>query len=292
MSKRPRISSGNGEVTKCDADIFSQFSLNGRVAVVTGGTGTLGKVMCAALAAAGARVAVLGRRVAAADAVVADIKGKGGDAMSVQADVLDEEQLRQARSKILDAWEGIDILVNCAGGNKKDATVGPDASFFDDMKLGACNDVMRLNFLGTVGPSQVFGKPMIAKRRGTIVNISSMAAQVPLTRVGGYSAAKAAVDSFTRWLSVELAQKYGAGLRVNALAPGFFLAEQNRALLTNADGSLTARGETIISQTPMGRFGNPDELVGALLFLCSDASKFVTGTVLSVDGGFSAFSGV
>eukprot|EP00941_MAST-03F_sp_MAST-3F-sp1_P006438 g6438.t1 len=276
---------------KQETTVTPMFQLNDRVAVVTGGTGTLGSVMCKALAEAGARVAVLGRREEGLSAVVSAIRNAGGEALPVKVDVLDENMLRDARRTIEEKWGAVDILVNCAGGNKKGATVMPEASFLD-MDLDACKEVMNLNFNGTLGPTKIFAQSMIKNKRGTIVNISSMAAAIPLTRVCGYSAAKSAVNNFTQWLSVELAQKHGPGLRVNAIAPGFFLAEQNRALLTNEDGSLTARGQTIISNTPMGRFGNPEELVGALLYLCSDASKFVTGTVLSVDGGFSAFSGV
>jgi NAD(P)-dependent dehydrogenase (short-subunit alcohol dehydrogenase family) len=188
-------------------------------------------------------------------------------------------------------WGRVDALVNAAGGNMPQANVVGDLTFFD-LSREAFGQVLDLNLVGTLLPSQVFGKAMKEAGRGSIVNISSMAAQRPLTRVIGYAAAKAAVDNFTRWLAVELATKYGEGLRVNAIAPGFFVGEQNRALLLNEDNTLTARGQLIVDHTPMKRFGLPDELVGAAVWLCSDASKFVTGIVVPVDGGFSAFAGI
>jgi NAD(P)-dependent dehydrogenase (short-subunit alcohol dehydrogenase family) len=267
------------------------FSLDGKVAVITGGTGVLGGAMARGLAAAGARVGVLGRRQANADAMAATIQAEGGTAMALPADVLDKEQLQKAHSLVLDAWGRVDILVNAAGGNVPDATVFGDLTFFD-LDQAAVEQVMALNFTGTLLPSQVFGETMAAQSSGSIINISSMAAQRPLTRVIGYAAAKSAIDNLTRWLAIDLAQKHGPGMRVNAIAPGFFIGEQNRALLLNADDSLTARGQQIIDHTPMERFGEPDELVGTAVWLASDAARFVTGIVVPVDGGFSAYSGV
>lgn len=272
-------------------NIWEQFSLEGKVAVVTGGTGVLGGAMARGLAAAGARVAILGRRAEKAQEVADGITAAGGTAMPLPADVLDGASLHSARQTLLDAWNRVDVLVNAAGGNRADATVFGDLTFFD-VPREALDGVVGLNFTGTVLPSQTFGAPMAAQGSGSIINISSMAAQKVLTRVMGYSAAKAAVDNFTRWLAVDLAQKHGAGLRVNAIAPGFFIGEQNRALLLNPDDSLTARGQQIVDHTPMARFGEPEELIGAAVWLASDASRFVTGIVVPVDGGFSAASGV
>ena len=279
--------------------IWEQFSLNGKVAVVTGGTGVLGGAMARGLAAAGARVAVMGRRADVARQVAADIVAAGDEATALPADVLDEESLKSACRTLIDSWGSVDILINAAGGNHPDATVFGDLTFFNVPRV-ALEGVVGLNFTGTVLPIQVFGEPMARQGNGSIINISSMAAQKVLTRVMGYSAAKAAVDNLTRWLAVDLAQKHGAGLRVNAIAPGFFIGEQNRALLTNVDApprpdgapTLTERGQQIVDHTPMGRFGEPDELIGAAIWLASDASRFVTGIVLPVDGGFSAASGI
>ena len=267
------------------------FDLTGRVAVVTGGTGVLGGALAHGLAAAGAKVGVLGRRTAKVEEVVEAVRKAGGEALALTADVLDKGQLEGAGAQVLEHWGRIDILVNAAGGNRPDATVVGDLSFFG-VDMGALGGVLSLNLLGSILPSQVFGKSMVEAGAGSVINISSMAAQRPLTRVVGYGAAKAALDNFTRWLAVELAQTYGAGLRVNAVAPGFFVGEQNRDLLLNSDNSLTARGQQIINHTPLGRFGEPEELVGTVTWLASDASKFVTGIVVPVDGGFSAFSGV
>ncbi len=279
--------------------IWEQFSLNGKVAVVTGGTGVLGGAMARGLAAAGARVAVMGRRADVARQVAADIVAAGDEATALPADVLDEESLNTACRTLIDGWGSVDILINAAGGNRPDATVFGDLTFFNVPRV-ALEGVVGLNFTGTVLPIQVFGEPMARQGNGSIINISSMAAQKVLTRVMGYSAAKAAVDNLTRWLAVDLAQKHGAGLRVNAIAPGFFIGEQNRALLTDVDApprpdgapTLTERGQQIVDHTPMGRFGEPDELIGAAIWLASDASRFVTGIVLPVDGGFSAASGI
>jgi NAD(P)-dependent dehydrogenase (short-subunit alcohol dehydrogenase family) len=215
----------------------------------------------------------------------------GHPALALFSDVLDRQQLQAARDAVLARWGRIDILVNTAGGNKPEAVVTANQSF-SDVSREALEDVFSLNLMGTILPCQVFAATMAAQRQGCIVNISSMAAMRAMTQVVGYSAAKAAVSNFTRWLAVELAQKYGSGLRVNAIAPGFFVGEQNRRLLLNEDNTLTERGKTVINHTPAGRFGEPHELVGTLIWLCSPAASFITGTVIPVDGGFSAFSGV
>lgn len=267
------------------------FSLKNKVAVVTGGTGVLGGAMAHGLAAAGAKVAILGRRAEKAEQVAEAIKAAGGEAMPLPADVLDKENLDFARAALIDKWGTVDILINAAGGTVQEAIVVGDRTFFD-LTQTAWDQVMALNLTGTLLPSQSFGKVMADNKSGVIINISSMSAQKPLTRVLGYGAAKSAIDNYTKWLSVELNHKYGPGLRVNAIAPGFFLGEQNRALLVNADTSLTPRGQTIIDHTPMKRFGEPDELIGTTVWLCSDAARFVTGIVVPVDGGFMAFNGV
>ncbi len=267
------------------------FSIENKVAVITGGTGVLGSVMAKGMADAGAHVIIVGRRIDAGEKVVGEIQKAGGKATFFQADVLNKEELQKVKTQILLTTGTIDILINGAGGNMPGATIPPDKTFFD-LDTKAFQQVVDLNLLGTVLPSQIFGEVMAANKKGIIINISSMSAFRPITRVVGYSAAKAAIDNFTQWLAVELAKKVGQGIRVNAIAPGFFITEQNRALLTNADGTLTARGNAVINQTPFGRFGEADELVGTLLWLCSDASKFVTGVVVPVDGGFNAFCGV
>jgi NAD(P)-dependent dehydrogenase (short-subunit alcohol dehydrogenase family) len=267
------------------------FGIKNKVAVVTGGTGVLGSEMCLSLSKAGANVVVLGRRKEAADELVKKINSLNGKALAVSADVLNEEDLQRAKKTILDTYGTIDILVNGAGGNMPGAVVPPDKTFLD-LKIDDFKKVVDLNLFGSVLPSQIFGEAMIRNKRGVIINISSMSAMVPLTRVAGYSAAKAAISNFTQWLAVEMAKKFGSEIRVNAIAPGFFLTEQNRNLLTNTDGSLTDRGKSIIQGTPFARFGSPEELSGALLWLASDASKFVSGIVVPVDGGYSAFSGV
>lgn len=270
---------------------MSLFDLSGKTAIVTGGTGVLGGVIARGLAEAGARVGILGRREEKAEEVARGIREAGGEALALPADVLERPDLERVRDRVLDTWGRIDVLVNAAGGNMPGATVPPDQNVFA-LDKAALEQVVSLNLLGTILPSQVFGEVMARQRSGTIINISSMAAKKPLTRVIGYSAAKAAVDNLTAWLAVEFAQKYGEGLRVNAIAPGFFVGDQNRALLLNDDGTLTARGQQIVDHTPMGRFGEPDELVGTVIWLASSASRFVTGVVVPVDGGFSAFGGV
>ena len=270
------------------------FSLAGKVAIVTGATGVLGSEMARSLARSGARVAVLGRREEKAHRVAGEIEVAGGESLALPADVLDSGQLQDARDALLERWGRVDILVNAAGGNVPEATLSDGVGVFQ-LPEKALRQVMDLNFLGTLLPCQIFGAAMVEGAEdtdGCIVNISSMAASKTLTNVVGYSAAKAAVDNFTRWLAVELARSYGPGFRVNAIAPGFFIGEQNRDLLLDEDGSLSKRGQTIIEHTPAGRFGEPDELGGTLIWLCSPASAFVNGIVVPVDGGFSAFSGV
>lgn len=265
--------------------------LDGLVAVITGGAGVLGSAMAMGLAKAGVKVAILSRTASKVEAAVQEIQSAGGTAMPLVADVLDKEQLEQARGKLLAEWGRIDILVNAAGGNMKGATIMPSQSFFD-LSVADFQKVTDLNLKGTVIPSLVFGEAMAKTGKGSIVNISSMAAQRVITRVVGYSASKAAIDNFTRWMAVELALKFGEGMRVNAIAPGFFIGEQNRRLLLNEDNTLTQRGQMIVDHTPMKRFGEPEELCGTLNWLCSEDAKFVTGIVVPVDGGFSAFSGI
>lgn len=267
------------------------FSLQGRVAIVTGGTGVLGGAMAHGLAAAGAKVAILGRRAEQAATVAAAIEADGGCAMPLPADVLDLDQLAAARQAVLQKWGRIDILINAAGGNSADATVFNQVTFFN-LQQSAIQKMLDLNLMGSILPSQVFGEAMAEAQRGVIINISSMASLRTLTRVIGYAAAKAAIDNFTRWLAVEMALKYGEGLRVNAIAPGFFVGEQNRAFLLQADGTLTPRGQSIVDHTPMKRFGEPEELIGTAVWLCGDGARFITGIVVPVDGGFSTCSGV
>ena len=267
------------------------FELKGKVAIITGGAGVLGGAMAAGLAKAGAKVGILSRTKSKVDQKVKEIKKNGGKAIALVADVLDEKQLKAAEKKILKKWGRIDILLNSAGGNMKGATIMPDQNIFD-LSMDDFTKVTDLNLKGTVLPTMVFGKTMAKQKKGCIINISSMAAQQAITRVVGYSASKAAIDNFTKWMAVEMAHKFGEGIRVNAIAPGFFIADQNRRLLTNEDGSLTARGQTIVNETPVKRFGEPEELVSTLLWLASDASSFITGIIVPVDGGFSAFSGV
>ncbi|HEX4527182.1 MAG TPA: SDR family oxidoreductase [Gaiellaceae bacterium] len=257
------------------------FGLDDQVAVVTGASGALGAEIARGLAAAGARVGLLARRREPLDELARSL---GDSAVVLEADVLEAAQLERARATVLDRWGGLDILVNGAGGNVPAATVG-ERSFFE-LPAAALDDVVRLNFHGTVLPCQVFGATMGA---GSIVNVSSLAAHRALTRVVGYGAAKAAVENLTRWLAVELAPK---GVRVNAVAPGFFVGEQNRALLLDDSGGLTPRGQRIVAATPAGRFGEPHELAGTVIWLCSAAASFVTGIVVPVDGGFGAFGGV
>jgi NAD(P)-dependent dehydrogenase (short-subunit alcohol dehydrogenase family) len=268
------------------------FGFDGRTAVVTGGGGVLCGAMGRALGRLGARVAVLDLFPEAAARVVHDIAEAGGEGLAVRCDVLDRESIENASVIVREALGPVDFLINGAGGNKREASTSDNLAFFD-LPPEAVQWVFSLNFLGTLLTSQVFGRIMAEQGEGVILNVSSMNAFRPLTRIPAYSAAKAAVSNFTQWLAVHLAQEYSHRIRVNALAPGFFLTEQNRFLLTDeASGSLTPRGQTILDHTPMDRFGDPDDLIGTMVWLLSPASEFVTGVVVPVDGGFSAFSGV
>lgn len=265
------------------------FDITGKVVVITGGTGILGKAIARYLALEGAKVVILGRRVEAGNAIVEDIRSAGGEAMFLTTDVMNQEVLEKNLADIVAAYGRVDSLLNAAGGNMPGATIAPDGTFFD-LKPEEFQRVLDLNLTGTVIPSQVFLKQMVAQGEGTIVNFSSMAAFRPMTRVAGYAAAKAGISNFTAFLATEVAKKFGEKIRVNAIAPGFFLTEQNRTLLTNPDGSWTQRGADVIRQTPFGRMGEPEELCGTIHYLISDASKFVTGTVAVVDGGFNTFA--
>ncbi len=268
------------------------YNFSGKTVAITGGAGILGGEIACTLAECGANVAILDRAPELADRLLPRLKKSAGKSIVVSANVLSPEALQQSAAEILDAFGRVDILINAAGGNKPRATTGPDLSFFD-LPPDALRFVFDLNILGTILPSQVFGKLMAEQGAGNILNISSMNAFRPLTRIPAYSAAKAGVSNFTRWLAVHLAQEYSPAIRVNAIAPGFFLTEQNRFLLTDeTTGDLTPRGKTIIAHTPMGRFGAPEDLLGTVLWLLSPASAFVTGVVVPIDGGFSAFSGV
>lgn len=269
---------------------MNSFDISGRVAVVTGGYGVIGSVIGRGLSAVGARVAVLGRRQSSANAEVEAIRAQGGEAMALVADATDTDQLRAARDELLAAWGRVDILINAAGGNV--ARARSDTMSVFEIPSGAFDEVLSLNLHGTVLPTMVFAEQMAGQRRGAIVNISSMAAIQALSGVMGYSVAKAGVDNFTRWLAVDMARRHGDGVRVNAIAPGFFITTQNRGVLVAEDGGPTERARNILRQTPMGRFGRPEELVGAVQWLCSDAASFVTGAVIPIDGGFSVFSGV
>jgi NAD(P)-dependent dehydrogenase (short-subunit alcohol dehydrogenase family) len=270
----------------------SIFDVSGKVIAITGGGGILCGTMARALAEGGAKVAILDLIEIAAAKIAKEIRAAGGTAIPVQCNVLEKPSIEQAKEKVLAEFGRIDALINGAGGNKKEATTSPEMPFFD-LPPEAIRFVFDLNFLGTLLPSQVFGKELARQGTGSILNISSMNAIRPLTKIPAYSAAKAAVSNFTQWLAVHICQNYSKEIRVNAIAPGFFLTEQNRFLLTDEKtGVLTPRGKTVTEHTPMGRFGQPQELVGTVLWLLSDAAKFVTGTVIPVDGGFSAFSGV
>jgi len=272
-------------------ELTKAYDFTGRSVVITGGTGILGRAMVQALIGCGANVAVLARSKEKADSLLSAMSGPGA-AIAVQGDVLQRDTLQQAAQAVMAEFGGIDALINAAGGNQLQATIRPDLSLFD-LPEDALRFVLDLNILGTILPCQVFGKSMARKGEGVILNVSSMSAFRPLTRVMGYSAAKAGVSNFTQWLAVHLAQEYSPRIRVNAIAPGFFLTEQNRFLLTEKEtGQLTARGLSIINHTPMGRFGQPEDLLGTVLWLLSPASAFVTGIVVAVDGGFSACCGV
>lgn len=265
------------------------FSVNHKVVVITGGTGVLGSCIARYLAGQGASVAILGRRIAEGEALVDEIRAAGGNAMFCVSDVLSQETTERNLAEILAAYGRVDALLNAAGGNMPGATIAPTGTIFD-VRVNEFERVLNVNLTGTVIPTQVFLRPMVEAGKGAIVNFSSMAAFRPLTRVMGYAAAKAGISNFTAFLANEVARKFTPGIRVNAIAPGFFLTNQNRSLLTNPDGSLTSRGADVIRQTPFGRFGNPDELCGTIQYLISDASSFVTGTVAVVDGGFNCYA--
>jgi len=267
------------------------FSLAGKVIVVTGGTGVLGGAFVEGIAVAGGIIGILGRNEKIANERANAINQKGGQALALIADVTNESQLEAACQQMLTAFGKIDGLVNAAGGNIPNAVVQPDQDVFE-LNFQALQEVMQLNLMGTVMPTQVFGKAIKKNGSGSIVNISSVVSQLAITKVLGYSLAKSAIDSYTQWFAVELAKRFGDAIRMNSIAPGFFLTEQNKTLLTNTDGSLTDRGQLVIQNTPFKRFGNPEELVGALIWLLSDASKYVTGSKITVDGGFTVFGGV
>ncbi|SFU13098.1 NAD(P)-dependent dehydrogenase, short-chain alcohol dehydrogenase family [Algoriphagus locisalis] len=269
----------------------SLFSLKGKKIAFSGATGVLGTSMSLYLAQEGAEVLILGRTPTKIEELVKEIQAKGGKAYGYICDVTDEASIQSAADQIEKEHGYIDTLINAAGGNMPGAVITPDKTI-KDLELDALRKVMDLNYLGTAIPSKILLPLMLKNGKGNILNISSMAASRPMTRVMGYASAKAAIDNFTKFLSVELCAKHGPEFRVNAIAPGFFLTEQNRTLLTESDGSLTGRGNQIITHTPMARFGKPEDLNGALHWLCSDASEFVTGTIVAVDGGFSAYSGV
>ncbi|MEO7309574.1 MAG: SDR family oxidoreductase [Chitinophagaceae bacterium] len=268
-----------------------RFSVDGKVIVVTGATGILGQAFITALAEEGAIVGVLGRNEKVAQERVDAIVNNGGKAITLIADVLNQDQLIAAQELLLQTYGRIDGLVNGAGGNMPGAVIAPDQDVFH-LDFDALMQVMNLNLFGSMLPTQIFGQAIASQGAGSIVNISSMASQTVITKVLGYSLAKSAIDSYTKWFAVELGKRHGDAIRMNAIAPGFFLTEQNRTLLTKGDGTMTDRGNLVLQNTPFNRFGEPNELIGALLWLLSDASKFVTGTVVNVDGGFSIFSGV
>lgn len=267
------------------------FDLQDRVIVLTGATGVLGSSIAVYFAEQGAKVALIVREASLkkGEDIVSQIKTVNGEGACFAADVMDTASLENACSQILEKYGRVDVLMNAAGGNMPAATVAPDKTIFD-LDTAAVKNVSDLNLFGTILPTMVFAKVMVEQKSGSIINFASESALRPLTRVAGYGVAKAAVVNWTKYLCAEVAMKFGEGIRVNAIAPGFILTNQNRALLTNPDGSLTARGNTIIAHTPMGRFLQPDEILGTLHWLSADASKAVTGTVAVVDGGFDAFS--
>ena len=264
------------------------FDIQGQVVVITGGTGVLGREIGAYLAEQGAKVVLMGRNEETGKQIVDGIREKGGEAMFLQTDVMNPAVVEQNLKDVLAAYK-VDALLNAAGGNMPGATIAPTGTFFD-IKVEEFERVLNVNLTGTVIPTQIFLRPMVEAGKGVIINFSSMAAFRPMTRVCGYAAAKAGISNFTAFLANEVATKFTSNIRVNAIAPGFFLTNQNRALLTNPDGSLTQRGEDVIRQTPFKRFGRPEELCGTIHYLISEASAFVTGTVAVVDGGFNAFA--
>lgn len=265
------------------------FSVEDKVIVITGATGVLGRSMVRHFACEGAKVVLLGRERGIGESLVEEVRAAGGSAIFLTTDVTDKTKVERNHAEIMETYGRIDVLINGAGGNMPGATIAPDQTLFD-LDVEAMRRVVDLNLFGTVIPTLVFARAMVEQGSGSIINISSESALRPLTRVAGYGVAKAAVVNFTKYMCTELARKFGSGLRVNAIAPGFFLTEQNRTLLTNPDGSLTPRAESILAHTPYGRFGEPEELLGTVQWLASDASKFVSGTVTVIDGGFDAFS--
>ena len=267
------------------------FNIKDKVIVVTGAGGVLGGSISKSLAQSGAKIVVLDIRQENAETQVHEIKAVGGIAVGFTCNVLDPSSLEDVSKKIIEKWDRIDVLINCAGGNVPGATVSPDQTIFD-IKMEDWDKVIKLNQDGTILPCFAFGKIMAQQKKGCIINISSMATYSALTRVPGYSVAKTGINIFTKWLATEMAMKFGDEIRVNAVAPGFFIGDQNRAILINPDGSLTDRSKKVLAKTPMGRFGNIAELNGLVHFLCSDSASFITGSIIPVDGGFSAFSGV
>lgn len=265
------------------------FDIKGNVTVITGGTGVLGRAIAKYLALNGARVIIMGRKEDVGNQIAADIRAEGGECEFMKTDVLNVEVVRKNCEDILAKYGRVDTLLNAAGGNMPGATIPPDKTIFD-LQPDQFQTVLDLNLTGTVIPTQIFLEPMVKQGKGAVINFSSMAAFRPMTRVAGYAAAKAGISNFTAYMATECAKKFGEGIRVNAIAPGFFLTEQNRSLLTNPDGSYTQRGQDVIRQTPFGRMGEPEELCGTIHYLMSDASKFVTGTVAVVDGGFNVFA--
>ena len=265
------------------------FNIKDYVVVITGGTGVLGRCIGKYLALNGAKVILLGRREEVGAEIVADIQKAGGEAEYMKTDVMNQQLVQQNCDEIIAKYGHVDTLLNAAGGNQKGATIGPDQTIFD-LDPEQFQKVLNVNLVGTVIPTQVFLRPMVKQGRGSIINFSSMAAFRPLTRVCGYAAAKAGISNFTQYMAHECAKKFGEGIRVNAIAPGFFITDQNRALLTNPDGSYTERGKDVIRQTPFGRMGKAEELCGTIHYLMSDAAQFVTGTVAVVDGGFNIYA--
>lgn len=265
------------------------FNIKDYVVVITGGTGILGRCIAKYLALEGAKVIILGRKEEVGKKIVDDIVAAGGQCEFMKTDVMNQAAVEKNCNDILAKYGKVDTLLNAAGGNMPGATIGPEDNFFN-LKAEEFQTVLNLNLTGTVIPTQVFLKPMAKQGKGSVINFSSMAAFRPLTRVCGYAAAKAGISNFTAFMATECAKKFGEGIRVNAIAPGFFLTEQNRSLLTNPDGTYTKRGQDVIRQTPFGRMGEPEELCGTIHYLMSDAAKFVTGTVAVVDGGFNVFA--
>ena len=267
------------------------FSLKDKVIIVTGGTGILGKGFIEAIVEAGGSVGILGRNKEVAEERATAINNNGGKALALVADVMNEDELVTARELILNEYGKIDGLVNAAGGNQPEGVLTPDKDLFE-MNIAGMKKVMDLNLWGTIIPTQIFGNAIAETGGGSIVNISSMNSKRAISRVLGYNMGKAAVDCYNQWFAVEMANRYGDKIRMNAIAPGFFITDQNKNLLTNPEGGFTERGQKVINQTPFKRFGQPDELKGALVWLLSDASKFVTGSMVCVDGGFSIYGGV